>query len=99
MIALALAVVIVADTGDSWIGRDKAKHFLMSAFVHSVTWSATRAVAGRQPAHVAAAGAVAVTGILKEWADRRAGGAFSTRDLVWNAAGAVASASLLNGAR
>jgi len=99
VIALALAVVIAADTGDSWIGRDKAKHFLMSAFVHSVSYSVARAVVGRPSAQVAAGGAVVVAGLLKERADRRAGGRFSARDLAWNAAGAVASAALLNGAR
>ena len=98
IVALAL-VVAVADTGDSWIGRDKMKHFLVSAFVHSVAYSASRAVTGRQAAQVLAGGAVVTVGVLKEMSDRRAGRPFSAADLVWNAAGAAGSASLLNGAR
>ena len=99
IVTLALAAAFVADTGDTWIGRDKVKHFLVSAFVHGVAYSATRSVTGRAPAQVAGAAAVVTTGILKEMSDRRAGRPFSARDLVWNAAGGVASAALLNGAR
>lgn len=96
---LALAVVIAADTGDRWMGRDKVKHFLVSAFVHGVAFSAARSVTGRREAQVAGAAAVVASGILKEMSDRRAGRAFSARDLLWNAAGGMASAALLNGAR
>lgn len=99
IVALALAVTVAADSGQSWIGRDKAKHFLVSAFVHGLAYSAARAVSGRGTAQVAAGGAVIGIGILKEVSDKRAGRAFSASDLVWNAAGGVASASLLNGAR
>ena len=98
IVALALAAA-VADTGDSWIGRDKMKHFLVSAFVHSVAYSAARAVTGRPAAHVVAGSAVIAVGVLKETTDRRAGRPFSFADLAWNAAGGAASASLLNGAR
>jgi uncharacterized protein YfiM (DUF2279 family) len=97
--ALALAAAVAADSGDSWIGRDKVKHFLVSAFVHGVAFSAARTISGRRPAQVAGAAAVVTTGLLKEMSDRRAGRSFSVRDLAWNAAGGAASASLLNGAR
>lgn len=96
---LALAVVFAADTGDGWFGRDKAKHFLVSAFVHSLAYSATRAAGSRQSAQVTGAAAVTVTGVIKELADRRAGRPFSVKDLAWDAAGGAASAALLNGAR
>ena len=97
--ALALAVVVAADTGDSWIGRDKAKHVLVSAFAHAVAYSATRTVTERRPAQAVGAVAVVSVGVLKELADRRAGRPFSVRDLLWGLAGGAASAALLNGAR
>ena len=97
--ALALAIVVAADTGDSWIGRDKAKHVLVSAMVHSVAFSATRIVADRQPAQAVGAAAVVSVGLLKEIADRKAGRQFSVRDLLWGIAGGAASAALLNGSR
>ena len=96
---LALAAVVAADTGDSWMGRDKIRHFFMSAFVHSVAFSATRMVADRSTSRWVAGGAVVAAGVLKERSDRRAGGPFSRKDLVWNAAGGLASAALMNGAR
>ena len=97
--ALLVAATVAADTGDSWLGRDKVKHFLVSAMVHSVAFSASRAVTGRATAHAVAGGAVIAIGIVKEMSDRRAGRPFSTADLAWNAAGGAASASLLNGTR
>ena len=96
---LALAVVIAADTGESWIGRDKMKHFFVSAFVHGVAYSVTRSIGTGDQAQIAGGGAVIVTGLWKELADRRAGRPFSVRDLAWGMAGGTASAALLNGAR
>ena len=95
----AFAIAVAADTGDSWIGRDKVKHFLVSAFVHSVAYSATRFVTDRASAQIVAGGAVVSAGVLKELADRRGGRPFSVRDMAWGMAGGVASASLMNGAR
>ena len=96
---VALVIAFAADSGDSWIGRDKVKHFVLSAFVHSVAFSVTRSAADRSVAQGVAAGAVLGAGALKEVLDRRAGRPFSVRDMVWGAAGGAASASLMNGAR
>lgn len=99
MRTLLLAVLVSADSGDVWTGRDKVKHFVLSAFVHSVAFSVSRAVMDRRGAGVIGAGAVAGAGIVKEVLDRRAGRPFSLRDLAWGAAGGAASAALMNGAR
>jgi uncharacterized protein YfiM (DUF2279 family) len=96
---LALAVVIAADTGESWIGRDKMKHFFVSSLVHGMAYSASRSIGSRGQAQIAGGAAVVVTGLWKELADRRAGRPFSVRDLAWGMAGGTASAALLNGAR
>ena len=38
-----LVLVFGLHAGDHWFGADKVKHFFMSAFVESVTYSALRA--------------------------------------------------------
>lgn len=96
---LALALALQAPP-DPWFGADKVKHFLMSAFVHSVTFSVARgAGVDRRGAQVAGVAAVATIGAWKEVHDRRNGRVFSLRDLAWDGAGGVAAAALLNGAR
>lgn len=81
-------------------GPDKVKHFFVSAFVHSVSFSAARAAGLRRPDAQLAGASVAVSiGILKEARDRRATGVFSARDLAWDAAGILAAGALLNGTR
>lgn len=83
--------------GDSWFGADKAKHFLVSAFVQSVTYTGARAVGfGRGSAMVAASAATVGVGVGKEIHDRRAGGEFSVQDLTWDLAGGVAAGLLLD---
>src|SRR5438046_8989416 len=85
---------------DRWFGADKLKHFLMSALVQSSTYSTARATGLRSSAsQVGGAAAVMSVGLWKEFHDRRHQKPFSVEDLTWEAAGAVAVASLLNGAR
>lgn len=97
--ALALAVVVATHDGPL-PGVDKVKHFFMSAFVQSVSFSVARAAgADRADAQVAAGISTMSIGILKELHDRRLGGPFSGPDLVWDAAGALAAAAILNGTR
>jgi putative lipoprotein len=82
---------------DAWFGFDKIKHFFMSAFIESFTYSALQA------AHVnhrtALDGAIGVTmavGVAKEIHDKRTpGNIFSVRDLTWDAIGAGAGAVML----
>ena len=85
-----------AAPADRWLGRDKVKHFLTSAFVQSVAYASLQAAGAERG--VALAGATAATmgaGVAKEVVDRRRGGPFSVRDLTWDAAGAGAATLLL----
>jgi uncharacterized protein YfiM (DUF2279 family) len=84
------------DAGDHWFGRDKVKHFLVSAFVQSAAYASLQAAgADREGALLGASAATAAVGVAKEAVDRRRGGPFSVRDLTWDAAGAGAATLLL----
>lgn len=84
-----------APPGDGWFGVDKVKHFLVSAFIQSVTFSALEtAGADRRSALAGASGVTITVGLAREWHDRRQGRPFSVRDLTWDAAG-VGAASLV----
>ena len=85
-----------ARPADHWFGRDKLKHFFVSAFVQSVSYATLQAAgADRDAALVGATAATATFGVGKELFDRRRGGAFSVRDLTWDAAGAGAATLVL----
>lgn len=74
---------------DSWFGSDKIKHFLMSAFIQSLTFGGLQyAGAHRNAAFAGSIGMTAAFGIGKEFHDRRIGEPFSFRDITWDAAGA-----------
>lgn len=82
--------------GDAWFGPDKLQHFFTSAFVQSLGYGALRrAGAENGPAIAGASAVTAVVGVGKEVRDRRVRGEFSTRDLVWDAAGAGSASVLL----
>ena len=73
---------------ESWFGADKVKHFLMSAFIESVTFSGLQAAGAHRNASFAGAiGATAVFGIGKEIHDKQRGEPFSLHDIAWDAAG------------
>lgn len=99
----ALALAVVLDTTppkQPWFGVDKVKHFCVSALVQSVGFSASRAAGlDRRVSQAVGAGAVVAVGVVKEVHDRRRGGPFSGKDLLWDAAGATSAAALLNGTR
>jgi putative lipoprotein len=81
---------------DPWFSRDKAQHFLMSAFIQSAGYGSLRGVG--VPHGTALAGASVVTaaiGVGKELHDRGVKGDFSARDLTWDAAGAGSMTLLL----
>jgi putative lipoprotein len=81
---------------DSWFGVDKVKHFFMSAFIESVTFSGLQAIgANRNTAFAGAISATAGFAVGKEFHDRRTTGLFSYRDLVWDAAGGGAGLLML----
>jgi putative lipoprotein len=99
----ALAAVLltgaphVPPAPDRWFGADKLKHFFMSAFIQSVSYSALRAAdAPHGTALAGASAATAAFGVGKELHDWRARGEFSLRDLTWDAAGGAAASVLLN---
>jgi len=83
---------------DSWFGVDKIKHFFMSAFIESLTYSALQAAGvNRRPALGGAIGVTMAVGVGREVHDKRTpGNIFSVRDLTWDAVGAGAGAVLLS---
>lgn len=96
----ALMLSLSVTLSDPWLGLDKVKHFFMTAFVHSVSYSTLRLTnADHQSSIIGATAMSAGFGIGKELFDRRRGGVFSTRDLVWDAAGATSAAALLTQTR
>ena len=81
---------------ESWFGADKIKHFLMSAFIESVTFSGLQAAGAHRNASFAGAiGATAIFGIGKEIHDKQRGEPFSFRDIAWDAAGGSAAFLML----
>lgn len=98
--ALALVAALHAPPPNPWLGADKVKHFLMSAFVQSVVYSAARgAKLDRGVAQGVGGASVGLVSVWKEMRDRRAGRVFSAADLAWDAAGGLSAAALLNGTR
>jgi uncharacterized protein YfiM (DUF2279 family) len=101
LVGLCLAVnVIYAQTvvaRDSWFGIDKIKHFFISAFIESVSYSALQAAGvQRKSAHTGAIGVSAAFGVARELHDKRApGNRFSYKDLTWDALGITAGAVML----
>ena len=97
--ALSFATVLALSTPPLF-GADKIKHFLMSFLVQSTGYSVSRlAGANRTTSQAVGAAGVVTIGVLKEVHDRSVGKPFSVADLVWDGAGGVAAASLMNGSR
>jgi uncharacterized protein YfiM (DUF2279 family) len=97
---LACVVLLALPPIASLFGADKVKHFFASAFVQSLGYSAARVTGiNRANAQIVAGVSTAGVGLLKEMYDKRNGKPFSVGDLLWDAAGATAAASLLNGTR
>jgi putative lipoprotein len=102
VLSLCLAINLVyaqaAVTRDPWFGIDKLKHFFISAFVESVSFSALQAAgANRRAAFAGGIAAAAAVGLGREIHDKRTPGKwFSYRDLTWDAIGIGAGAALLS---
>ncbi len=98
---LCLAVnIIFAQTAvsrDSWFGVDKIKHFFISAFIESVSYSALQAAGvNHRTARNGAIGVSAAFGVAREVHDRRTpGNRFSYKDLTWDALGITAGAVMI----
>jgi uncharacterized protein YfiM (DUF2279 family) len=87
---LLLAVALVLP------GPDKVKHFFLSFFVQSTSYSVARGLGlDRTSALIPATAATAAVGFSKELWDRNRGRGFSRGDLVWDALGAGAASALL----
>lgn len=106
LFSLLLAVHLVygqtvAPHSDAWFGIDKIKHFFMSAFIESVTYSALQAARVNHRAALGSAiGVTMAIGVSREIHDKRTpGNIFSIRDLTWDAVGATAGAVLLSQTR
>ena len=82
---------------DEWLAIDKAQHFLMSYGSAMFAYGALRAVNidQRHASAAAVAGSLAL-GVGKELFDRRQGGPFSGRDLVWDALGTLAGLAFIS---
>jgi uncharacterized protein YfiM (DUF2279 family) len=102
LFSMCLAVnLISAQTAvirDSWFGIDKIKHFFMSAFIESVSYSALQAArVNHRSAMIGAIGVTAAAGVGREIHDyRNPNNHFSVKDLTWDAVGAGAGAVLLS---
>jgi len=101
ILGLSLAFNLIfaqsAAAGDSWFGIDKLKHFFLSAFATSVSFSALQAAgANRTTAMTGAIGASAALGISRELYNLRTTKHFSVRDLTWDAMGTGAAAVVLS---
>jgi putative lipoprotein len=96
MRGLVFVIGLHAGAGDHWFGADKVKHFFMSAFVESVSYSALRAAHVRHdPALIAASTLTLGVGVGKELYDHHSYGLFSVKDLTWDIAGNGAAAAVL----
>lgn len=85
---------------DRWFAEDKMRHFAMAFAATSFGHAGARALgADANVATAIGAAATVVASVGKEVFDRRAGGLFSYRDLVWDAAGILLSVALLGNAR
>jgi uncharacterized protein YfiM (DUF2279 family) len=102
LLSVCLAVNIVyaqtAVVRDRWFGIDKLKHFFMSAFIESVSYSALQAArVNHRAAMTGAIGITAAFGIAREIHDsRNPKNHFSVKDLSWDALGAGAGVVLLS---
>jgi putative lipoprotein len=99
---LCLCVSLQAPVArDGWFGEDKAKHFVASFVVTSLSASAARAAGLAPPASAWAGGAAAsAAGVWKELRDRRIPGeTVSLKDLAWDAAGVAAGVALMHQVR
>ncbi len=96
LVALVLVGPVTRPADTRWFGPDRVKHFFLSFFVQSASYSVARAAnAGHRTALVAASGATAAAAVSKELWDRKRGTGFAVGDLVWDALGAGAATALL----
>jgi uncharacterized protein YfiM (DUF2279 family) len=79
-----------------WFGPDRVKHFFLSFFVQSASYSLARtANVDHRAALFVASGVTAAAAVSKEMWDRKRGSGFDKVDLMWDALGAGAATALL----
>ena len=82
---------------DPWFSPDKAKHFFLSAFVESLSFSTLRAArVSRDASLISAASISAGFGIGREIYDHYHPGTPSLKDLTWDLAGIAAASVALH---
>ncbi|MBN2358870.1 MAG: hypothetical protein JXR83_05410 [Deltaproteobacteria bacterium] len=87
---LALALPARAQSGDPWLGEDKALHCAAAALLAGGGFALASLLLESQAGRLGVGAALAVgAGIGKELWDERSGGDPSFRDLTWDAVGAV----------
>ena len=98
---LALVGMLRVGSGDTWFASDKIKHFFLSAFVQSLSYSVIQVTTkgSRSSLLLSASATSAAVGIGKEIHDSRVKGEFSMRDLTWDAAGIGAASVMLRQTR
>ncbi|MEX2109555.1 MAG: hypothetical protein WD802_03030 [Gemmatimonadaceae bacterium] len=97
---LLFAQAAVASPSDSWFGADKIKHFFLSAFATSISFSALQAAgANRRTAMTGAIGASLALGVAREVHNLRTTQLFSSKDLSWGVFGTATAATMLNQTR
>jgi uncharacterized protein YfiM (DUF2279 family) len=85
---------------DRWLAEDKLRHFLASFGGTNLAFGALRTAGlDREPAMAGAAATALAAGLWKEWRDRKAGGPFSAKDLVWDGLGILAGLALASATR
>jgi putative lipoprotein len=96
-LVFALHSGVAAKRPDPWFSPDKAKHFFVSAFLESVSFSVLRAANVTRGRSLAGAAAVSAGfGVGREIHDHYHPGTPSLKDLTWDAAGIGAAAIVLH---
>jgi uncharacterized protein YfiM (DUF2279 family) len=96
LLAVALLGPVAPPARGGWFSPDRIKHFFLSFFVQSASYSFARAAnLDHRPALIAASGVTAAAAISKELWDRRQGTGFDTGDLVWDGLGGGVATVLL----
>ncbi len=82
---------------DTFLGPDKVKHFLMSAFIEDLGFGGLRTLGTSRGVAIGVASAVTVAaGVGREIHDGRTKGLFSFGDLTWDALGLAAGVLVIS---